>query len=68
MTTTFFAYVGYYLTRKVYGIVKTSLVSDLGITLLLFGPCPDPFTCMGDLDGNGEVDAGDIALLLVNWH
>jgi hypothetical protein len=41
---------------------------DLGIMLLLFGPCPDPFSCVGDLDGNGEVDNGDVALLLVNWH
>lgn len=42
--------------------------SDLGILLLLYGPCPDPFSCPGDLDNNGEVDAGDIGLMLVLWH
>ena len=33
LTTTFVAYIGYYLTRKVFGNVKTSIVEDLGITL-----------------------------------
>jgi len=42
--------------------------SDLGIVLLLFGPCPDPFSCPGDLDNNGEVDGGDIGLMMVLWH
>ena len=42
--------------------------SDLGILLLLFGPCPDPYSCPGDLDNNGEVDAGDLGLMLVLWH
>ncbi len=42
--------------------------SDLGILLLLFGPCPDPFSCPGDLDNNGEVDSGDIGLMMVLWH
>jgi len=42
--------------------------SDLGILLLLYGPCPDPFSCPGDLDNNGEVDAGDIGMMLVLWH
>lgn len=41
---------------------------DLGIVLLLFGPCPDPFSCVGDLDNNGEVDGGDLGLLLLSWH
>lgn len=42
--------------------------SDLGILLLLVGPCPDPYSCVGDLDNNGEVDAGDIGMMLVLWH
>lgn len=41
---------------------------DLGVVLLLFGPCPDPFSCAGDLDNSGEVDAGDIGVLLLNWR
>lgn len=42
--------------------------SDLGILLLLFGDCADPFSCPGDLDNNGSVDGGDIGLMLVLWH
>lgn len=42
--------------------------SDLGIILLLFGPCPDPFSCPGDLDNNGEVDGGDLGLVLLLWR
>lgn len=41
---------------------------DLGILLMLYGPCPDPFSCPGDLDNNGEVDGGDLGLLLMYWH
>ena len=33
LLTTYFAYVGYYLIRKVYGIVKTSLVEEFHWTL-----------------------------------
>lgn len=33
LTTTFVAYIGYYLTRKVFGIVKTSVAPALGVTL-----------------------------------
>lgn len=42
--------------------------SDLGILLLLFGPCPDPYSCVGDLDNSGEVDGGDLGLMLIEWH
>lgn len=42
--------------------------SDLGIILLLFGPCPDPFSCPGDLDNSGEIDGGDLGLVLLLWR
>lgn len=42
--------------------------SDLGIILLLFGPCPDPFSCPGDMDNSGEIDGGDVGLLLLSWQ
>jgi len=38
---------------------------DIGVLLLLFGPCPPAPPCQGDLDGSGEVDAGDIGVLLL---
>jgi alpha-tubulin suppressor-like RCC1 family protein len=38
---------------------------DIGLLLLLFGPCPAEPPCPGDLDGSGEVDAGDIGFLLL---
>jgi len=42
--------------------------SDLGILLLLYGPCPDPFSCPGDLDNNGEVNGGDIGIMMLLWR
>ena len=36
--------------------------SDASILLLDYGPCPG---CASDLDGNGEVDGGDLSFLLL---
>ena len=39
--------------------------SDLAMLLLDYGPCPG--SCAADLDQSGEVDGGDIAILLMNF-
>jgi hypothetical protein len=36
------------------------------ITVTQAGTCPTP--CTGDLDGDGDVDAGDLAVLLGSWN
>jgi hypothetical protein len=36
----------------------------VGLALLDYGPC---LGCESDLDGSGEVDFGDIALILLNF-
>ncbi len=38
--------------------------SDLALLLLDFGPCPG---CPADLDQSGEVDGGDVAVLLISF-
>jgi hypothetical protein len=35
----------------------------VALCLLDYGPCPG---CSGDLDGSGEVDFGDVALILLS--
>ena len=41
--------------------------SDLGILLMMWGPCPSGAGCPGDINSDGSVDGSDLGILLVNW-
>jgi hypothetical protein len=41
--------------------------SDLGILLMMWGPCPSGAGCPGDVNSDGQVDGSDLGILLVNW-
>lgn len=40
---------------------------DLGLLLMLWGPCANCAICFGDLNGDCMVDAADLGILLSNW-
>lgn len=52
----------YYISVGAYGVGVTGTGT---ITVTQAGTCPSP--CVGDLDGSGDVNAGDLAILLGAW-
>lgn len=52
----------YYIVAGAFG---TTGFGTGTITVTQAGSCPSP--CVGDIDGDGDVDAGDLAILLGSW-
>jgi hypothetical protein len=40
---------------------------DIAAVLSAWGPCPPKGACTADVDGDGDVDAADVAAVLSGW-